>query len=249
MGRLKTSLRLMRQRRRVRRETDPTHGRFKILLRLMIVVLIFALGFTWFQKRLKPVVEQMAASRVAYLAGQVINDAINEQIASGGTEYDDLVLLEKDSSGKVTALKTNISAINKLKTEIAAIVLERINEMDTSELAIPLGNIVDGELFSGRGPNIPVIVVPVGTADADFSTALVTAGINQTRHQIIVTVSADITVLLPGYETATHVSSKVVVAETVIVGEVPQAYTYLEDTGKTVRELYGTYDIVPEVPK
>lgn len=242
-----TRFRMARQRWRVRRENSPAR-RFGLLIRLFAMLMVLIMGFAWFQKRLKPVVEQLAASRVAYLAGQVINDAINEQIASGGTEYDDLVQLEKDSSGKVTALKTNMSAINKLKTEVTAIVLQRINEMDTSELAIPLGNIVDGELFSGRGPNIPVIVVPVGSADADFSTALVTAGINQTRHQIIVTVSADITVLLPGYETSTHVSSKVVVAETVIVGDVPQAYTYLEDTGRTAKDLYSNYDIVAEVP-
>ncbi len=207
--------------------------------------MLLALGFLWFQRRLEPVVEKLAASRVAYLAGEVINDAINEQIASGLTDYSELISFEKDDAGKVTALKTNMATINKLKTEITALVLERISELDSSELAIPLGNIIDGELFSGRGPSIPVIVVPVGVAEADFSTALVTAGINQTRHRILVTVSASIGVLMAGYETETVVSSQVVVAETVIVGDVPQAYTYLEDTGESPTELI---DLVAETP-
>lgn len=249
MRRIMPSLRTALARRRVRRAASGRRslGR-RLLVRLAVILAAAALMFAWFQRRLRPVVEQLAASRVAYLAGEVINSAVNEQIAESGAGYDDLVLLEKDASGKVTALKTNMSAINRLKTDITALVLERINNMDTSELAIPLGNIIDGELFSGRGPEIPVLVVPVGTAEADFSTALVTAGINQTRHQMIVTVTADISVLLPGYETSTRVSSKVVVAETVIVGDVPEAYTYLEDTGASPRELYGDYDIVAEPP-
>lgn len=245
MGRISTAFRHWRRRMQVR-SASPERRRMKPLLALGALAIAAMLAFTWFQRRLAPVVEQLAASRVAYLAGEVINDAINEQIALGGAAYDDLILLEKDSSGKVTALKTNMAAINKLKTDVTALVLERISSMDSSELAIPLGNIVDGELFSGRGPEIPIIVVPVGKAEADFSTALVTAGINQTRHQILVTVSADISVLLPGYETSTVVSSQVVVAETVIVGDVPQAYTYLEDTGTSPTELY---DLVAEVPE
>lgn len=243
MGRFSTALRHWRRRMQVK--ASPERRRIRPLLVLGAVALAAVLAFSWFQRRLAPVVEQLAASRVAYLAGEVINDAINEQIALGGAEYDELILLEKDAEGKVTALKTNMAAINKLKTDVTALVLERISSMDSSQLAIPLGNIIDGELFSGRGPEIPIIVIPVGVAEADFSTALVTAGINQTRHQILVTVSANISVLLPGYETSTVVSSQVVVAETVIVGEVPQAYTYLEDTGESPTNLY---DLVAEVP-
>lgn len=246
MARIMSALRRVRRRRQVKRAASPKNARVKMMIKLAAVIVVLAATFAWFQRRLAPVVEQLAASRVVYLAGTVINDAINEQIALGDTEYDDLIHLEKDDTGKVTALKTNMAAINKLKTDVTALVLKRISSMDSSELSIPLGNIIDGELFSGRGPEIPIIVVPVGTAEADFSTALLTAGINQTRHQILVTVSADITVLLPGYETSTRVSSQVVVAETVIVGDVPEAYTYLEDTGQSPTNLY---DLVAEAPE
>lgn len=208
---------------------------------MLAVVIVIALAAAWFKKRLTPVVEKLATSRVVYLAGEVINDAINDQIALQGVEYEDFVHLETDANGRVTALKTDMAAINRFKADVTALVLDRINNMDNSELYIPLGNIIDGELFSGRGPNIPIIVVPVGSAWADFSTNVSTAGINQTRHQIIVTVSAEITILLPGYETSTVVSSEVVAAETVIVGDVPQNYTYLEDTGMDTHQIYGDY--------
>lgn len=241
MGRISVAIRRARVRRRSRRGLAEPHAGTKRLIKLAVVIVLIALASAWFKKRLTPVVEKLATSRVVYLAGEVINDAINDQITLQGVEYEDFVHLETDANGRVTALKTDMAAINRFKSDVTALVLDRINNMDNSELYIPLGNIIDGELFSGRGPKIPIIVVPVGSAWADFSTNVSTAGINQTRHQIIVTVSAEITILLPGHETSTTVSSQVVAAETVIVGEVPQSYTYLEDTGLTPQELYGRY--------
>lgn len=241
MGRISVAIRRARVRRRSRRGLAEPHAGTKRLIKLAIVIVVIALAAAWFKKRLTPVVEKLATSRVVYLAGEVINDAINDQITLQGVEYEDFVHLETDANGRVTALKTDMAAINRFKSDVTALVLDRINNMDNSELYIPLGNIIDGELFSGRGPKIPIIVVPVGSAWADFSTNVSTAGINQTRHQIIVTVSAEITMLLPGYETTTTVSSQVVAAETVIVGDVPQNYTYLEDTGLDMHEIYGAY--------
>lgn len=240
MGRISVAIRRARVRRKSRRGLVQQRST-RWLIRLLAVVIVIALAAAWFKKRLTPVVEKLATSRVVYLAGEVINDAINDQIALQGVEYEDFVHLETDANGRVTALKTDMASINRFKADVTALVLDRINNMDNSELYIPLGNIIDGELFSGRGPNIPIIVVPVGSAWADFSTNVSTAGINQTRHQIIVTVSAEITILLPGYETSTTVSSQVVAAETVIVGDVPQNYTYLEDTGLDTHEIYGRY--------
>lgn len=218
--------------------------RFPLILFFIVALLIGILLLV--EMRISPIVKQMALARVTYLAGKVINDAINEQIEKDFTQFEDLITFHKTTDGLITAYTPNYGRINLLKVKIIESVLERINNMDTTQLNIPLGNIINGELLSGVGPRIPIRILPVASADAKFATAFTSAGINQTRHQIIVEVAVDIGVVLPGMRTGTEVKSQVNIAETVIVGNVPNTYTYLEDTGRTPMEIYGDFDLYGE---
>jgi sporulation protein YunB len=221
----------------------PVMKKYRASLVLLIGLLLLVGFVLLFEFRLGPVVKQLALARVTYLAGKVINDAINEQIEQDFTQFEDLITFHKTTDGKITAYTPNYGRINLLKVKIVANVLEKINNMDTTQLKIPLGNILNGEILSGVGPRIPIKLLPVATADAKFATAFTSAGINQTRHQIIVEVTVDIGVVLPGLRTGTEVTSQVNIAETIIVGNVPNTYTYLEDTGMSPFEIYGDIDL------
>ena len=223
---------------RLRRPTKSGRKPHKTFF-LLILFTGIALGGHFLQRQISPVVEKLALSRITYLAGRVINDAINDQIAAGSIQYDDMVLLDKDNDGRISALKTNMMQINKFKAEITNIVIEKINGIPQSELNIPLGNMFSNTFLSGRGPRIPVFLVSVGSAEANFASVFTSAGINQTRHQIIVNVTVSISALLPGRSASTQVMSEVSVAETVIVGTVPGSYTYLEDSNRSGYELYS----------
>jgi sporulation protein YunB len=170
----------------------------------------------------------MASARVNYLASTAIHDAIGKGLGEGVYGYDSLIAFEKDSAGRITALKTDMLAVNRMKSYITGNVLEAIKNIGTSELGIPFGNLIGGELFSGRGPHIPVRIVPVGSVNAEFSNVFSSAGINQTRHQIMMTVNADLSILTLGDSEETRVSVQVSVAETVIVGSVPDSYANLD---------------------
>ncbi|MDL2273500.1 sporulation protein YunB [Oscillospiraceae bacterium OttesenSCG-928-G22] len=190
-----------------------------------------------FNGKVAPALEQLAVMRIYNIGSRTINSAIAAQLEELGVSYDTLVSLEKDSEGKITALKTNMIEVNRLKSRLMNSVIDEISALETSTLGIPLGNLTGIELLSGRGPDIPVKIVPLGTADTRYINHFSTAGINQTRHQIIMEVSVGMSVLLPGYETETTVMSQVTIAETVIVGSVPEAYTYLEDSNRGVIDL------------
>lgn len=212
-------------------------------LKLLIPVLLLVGLFLLAESKLSPIVERLALSRVTYLAGKVINDAVNEQIGKNGSMYDDLIHLEKDVDGHITALRTDMIRINQFKSDIIGKVMDKINSIDRSELSVPIGNVLNGELLSGRGPRIPIVITPTGIAEAKFASVFKSAGINQTRHMIIIEVTVHISVLLPLNRVSTEVNSQVNVAETIIVGVVPDTYTYLEDTGQTPMEIYGDFDL------
>ena len=171
-----------------------------------------------------PAIQEMARMRVDSTCTTTINDAINQQIAVGEIDYDKLVSLDKDLNGNIAALKTNMSEVNRLKTEILDIINDKIVEQTVDELGIPLGNIFLPELLSGRGPLLPVKIISVSSSDAKFMNRFSEAGINQTLHQIVIEVILAATALTPVGTTTVQVSSQVVVAETVIVGTVPNSY-------------------------
>ena len=94
---------------------------------------------------------------------------------------------------------------------------------------MPMGSLILPELFSGKGPAIPVRILSIRNSDASFNSGFSEAGINQTLHQLSMDVSVDVTVLVLGSTVSFTVNSQVVVAETIIVGDVPN--TFLQTGG------------------
>lgn len=164
----------------------------------------------------------LAETQVKNATSDLINDSIDRQIEDGNVQYDRIVYFEKDLDGRITALKTNMSEVNRLKTNILNIINDEILRMDTSDIGVPLGSLFFPELFSGRGPAFPVSILSIRNSDASFSSDFVEAGINQTLHQLNMQISIDVAVLVLGKISYFTIASQVVVAETIIVGQVPE---------------------------
>ena len=195
-----------------------------ILLIVVLLVLLFSL-----RSKYRLVIEDLAQTQVKNTTSDLTNDAIAKQIAVGDIQYDRIVFFEKDLDGRITALKTNMSEVNRLKTDILNIINDEILALDHSDIGIPLGSLILPELLSGKGPAIPVHILSIRNSDANFVSHFSQAGINQTLHRLNMEVSIDVAVLVLGHTSSFTMSSEVVVAETIIVGDVPQ--TYLQTGG------------------
>ena len=202
-------------------------GFFRKILHLLTLLSVAAvIGFLLFRYQYNDAVRELAYTQVKNTTSDLINDAIDTQIQSGNIEYDRIVYFEKDLEGRITALKTNMSEVNRLKTEILNLINDEILALDTSHMGIPLGSIILPELLSGRGPSIPLQVLSIRNADASFHSYFTQAGINQTLQQLTMEVCVDVTVLVLGETASFTVSSQVVVAETIIVGQVPDTFLH-----------------------
>ena len=126
-------------------------------------------------------------------------------------------------------MKTNMAEVNRLKTDILNLINDEILAQDTSHLGVAIGSLVFPEFLSGKGPEIPVKILSIRNSDGSFTSGFTEAGINQTLHQLSMQVLVDVTVLVLGKAESFTVSSQVVVAETVIVGQVPE--TFLQTGG------------------
>mgnify|MGYP003276741594 FL=1 len=190
---------------------------------LALALLAAALSLLW---HLKPVMTSMAMARVSNMVNRIVSAAVNEAVESGEIDYGNFVIFDKDDTGHITALRSNVAEVNRMQGRIADEILLRLSEVSTSELEIPLGTLTGSALLAGRGPSLYVRMQAVGSANAVFRNQFTAAGINQTRHQIFLDVDVYMSILLPGMKTSTKVSNEIAVAETVIVGGVPDTYTY-----------------------
>lgn len=202
-----------------------------VLVWIAVLLVAAILVFRW---KFSDKIQTLAQTQVINSTSDLINDAIDAQIENGTVQYDRIVFFEKDLNGRITALKTNMSEVNRLKTDILNLINDEILAMDTTDMAIPLGSLLFPELLSGKGPGIPVHILSIRNSDADFTSHFSQAGINQTLQQLIMEVRVDVTVLVLGDTDSFTVSSQVVVAETIIVGDVPQ--TFLQTGGQYERE-------------
>lgn len=205
----------------------------RILCLTAVLALLAVAVLLVLRTKYRKVLTELAQTQVKNVTSDLINDAVDREIAEGTIQYDRLVYFEKDLEGRITALKTNMGEINRLKTETLALINQEILDMDSSALGVPIGSLVLPEVFAGRGFSIPIEILAIRNSDASFSSCFSQAGINQTLQQMKMDVFVDVTVLILGSTESFTVTSQVVVAETVIVGQVPN--TYLQTGGN-----YGT---------
>ena len=198
--------------------------RKRIVRWLSLSVVIVMVVLMLFRNRYNEPIRTLAQTQITNATSDLINDAIDHQIETGDIHYDRIVYFEKDLNGRITALKTNMSEVNRLKTNTLNLINDEILALDTSDIGIPMGSLFISELFSGRGPIIPVEILSIRNSDAYFTSNFTQAGINQTLHQLSMSVLVDVSVLVLGEAASFTVTSEVVVAETIIVGDVPDTF-------------------------
>ena len=204
-------------------------------LALSVVVGVLTLVITA-AVQMRPLLASLATTKVSNTVTRIVSEAVYQAIEDGEIRYDGLVTFEKDETGQITAVRSNMAAFNHLQADILDTILTRIDQVSARELSIPVGTLTGFSLLAGRGPRISVRMESVGSSEANFHNEFVSAGINQTKHQIILTVDVSVSILLPGFTTATKVSNSFIVAETVIVGSVPDTYTYFATEPDTYLE-------------
>ena len=225
----------MRWRRRYRPPmTRVQKARLGCLLAAICLVTLFIV----FAFHLKTILGDLAVTRVSNSVNRLITEAVNDAIDSGEIQYDDLITFQKDANGRITAFQSNMASFNRLQADITGDVLQRLAEVSDTELAIPIGTLTGSALLAGRGPKFKVRMQSIGSCTAHFENVFDHAGINQTTHSILLYVDVSVTILLPGFSTYTKVSNAFSVAETVIVGDVPDTYTYFDSGNELVEDAY-----------
>lgn len=203
------------------RRTRPYRRRGGGLGKVLAVLLVLIAIFFFLDCKLRPVVGSIVTNQARAASVEAINEAVMQELTADAVSYTDLVNIERADSGQILAVTTDMAQMNQLKAAVLQRVQKQLGEhLDTG---VPLGTLLGSELLHGRGPAVPVRLTLSGNVTADFDSTFESAGINQTKHRIILRVHTSIySFLPPAFNGTTEIETDVPVAETVIIGDVPQ---------------------------
>lgn len=193
------------------------------LRRLLLAALLLLAGFLLADRNVKPLVFSLAEARSAAMASRVLSGAMAEALGDG-VGYDELMNVRMDEKGQVALLSANTVRMNLLADRAGEAALRRLENMSSERVSVPLGAVLGLTLLAGSGPLIPVSIVPVGSIGTNFVTEFEACGINQTRHKVYLQLTASIRIVIPTGAKTTQVTANMLVAESIIVGAVPEGF-------------------------
>lgn len=197
--------------------------RRRLLRRMTLLLLLLAAAVVMIERNFKPLVFSLAEARSASMASQVLYGALAEAIQDGVT-YGDLMNVHMDERGQVALLSANTMAMNRLADRAGQAALRQLGDMSSERVSVPLGAALGLTLLAGSGPGVPVSIVPIGSVATEFATEFEACGINQTRHKVYLQLTASIRIVIPTGAKTTQVSANMLVAESIIVGSVPEGF-------------------------
>lgn len=205
--------------KRKRKRVNRTRSIALIILICIVLTIFFALNH-----QLKVKLRDIAVYKCKNSATDMINDAIQDTLADMDFTYENLVEINKNSDNEITSVSCVSSKINSLKSNISEEINKGFEDSDKNGFNIAVGTITGINLFSGVGPEISVHFEKEGSVNTNIKSSFTSAGINQTLHQIYIEVSADIVAVTSSGTYESSVETEFLVAETIIVGEIPERY-------------------------
>ena len=205
--------------------------------RWLFIVLVCVIGlYILVEINIKPVIIALSEARVRAAAVSAMSDTVLETL-DDDIMYSDLMEIQYDDNGNTTMIQANTITINKIASQAAKAVQKSIGEIGSMGVDIPAGSILGGQLFAGKGPLIHITVIPAGSVSTQFKSEFTSAGINQTRHRIILELSTNIKVVAPVGSSSIEAKTQVPVAETIIVGKVPDSYVNVDQMDEMLNLL------------
>jgi len=209
------------RRRGTRKKNRLLHGSAAVLVTAAVLLYLIHVS-------IRPIITTISGNQARILCNSIINNTVLEQIGNLGVGYDDLASFIYDPAGNIAAIETNAMALSSLRARVTEAVNTAIESLGTQNIRIPLGTLTGIEILSGRGPAIPLKMVPSSYVESTLLSNFDSAGINQPRHMIVIEFKLEMTAVLAPYTTTVSVVSDIIVAETILIGTVPNFYAVMD---------------------
>lgn len=208
-------------------------------LAMFFIAVLLIIGLICLDARAIPLLRQYTENQAKWFVTKAVNEAVTASFAEEKPTYSDLVTLTMADDNSVTSLAADTGAVNLLKSRVSLAILDRIGAKQRITVSIPLGTLLGSHYFTGRGPFIRIPIGVSGSVLTDIKSEFISAGINQTRHRLILEVKTQLFAAVPTAHTSVTVDSSFIITESILLGKIPDAYTVVENIDEeTVGEIF-----------
>lgn len=195
---------------------------FKFLLIILIILAIFGIVV----KAVTPVFNRLCSDKAKSVATIITNDETTNAIKD--YKYSDFVVIHKDNNGNILMIESNMKNINIVISDVANRIQKSINNTKEEDINISLGSFTGISILSGRGIKIPIRISTIGNVKTNVKSEFISKGINQTLHRLYLEIECEVSILTPFNTINEHIENQLIIAENIIVGEIPNTYYNLE---------------------
>ncbi len=214
--------------RRRRKRQTKSRGMAAVAL---ILAAALSVGLYFFaDTRMSPIINTLALSRAQNLATVIINDTVAQMLSQEPAGFSDIIKIEYDTGGKISALSADSVAMNRLKSLISVSITKAIGEIEESRLSIAAGTLTGSALLTGRGPKIDLNVHISCSCSIEVRNSFEYSGINQTLHKVMLDITTYVYVISVGENLSSEVFTSIPIAETIIIGQIPEIYAGKDDS-------------------
>lgn len=207
------------------------------VINVIIIIVVAILTYTLITNALNPIIESLCMDKAKKIATRVANEQASAIMSK--YKYEDIIITVKDSDGNIQMLQTNVKSVNEINSDITLSVMEAFSQEKNSSISVYLGSMFGIKALSTTGPKLNIKIANVGNVETKLKSEFTAQGINQTLHRIYMEVECEVTMLTPYKVIKQEIASQVLIAESVIVGIVPDSYYNIE-TEKSVNDSIKT---------
>lgn len=222
---------MKRNRRRKKRFTKRAEAGAALLI---IIIILIITAVVRIDHAVRPVAQLQAKHYSKITANKIISSAVGDYLEENRYTYSDFAAVLYDADGKAVSIEAVTYNINKVQSELTEKINTAFEQSGSSSAEIPIGSLTDSYMLAGKGPHLRLRICPAREASVSLTSSFSSAGMNQTCHRISVMVTTDINSSLPLYSFNTETDFEFLLAENIIVGEVPEnAINVWEDIHKS----------------
>lgn len=211
--------------------TQLKKNKVSIFISSVFVIVIAVFTFYIIRNAINPIIDELCIDKAKNIATKISNEEAT--VVMDKYCYDDLITIIRDNDGNIKILKTNTKNINQIMSDIPVSMLEKFKQSENTNISIYLGSILGTKIFSATGPKINIRIANVGNVDTKLKSEFTSQGINQTLHRIYLELNCEVTILTPYDTIKQKIDNQVLIAESVIVGDVPYSYYNMNGNGET----------------
>ncbi|MBP7331789.1 MAG: sporulation protein YunB [Firmicutes bacterium] len=210
---------MFKSRRRKKRKTAYGIAFINIIVIGLILLADLTLRDTFFN---------IAEIRAVQLATEAANTALQQEVTDENLQYQDFVLIHKDSDGHIVLMQANTVKVNQFAAATTLAVQKALEDLRWQSFGIPLGQILGVPLLANLGPRLKYNIMPAGAVRVNVVDKFEAAGINQTRHSIYLNFDTNIRIVIPSKGGEAVVGMQVPLVESIIVGGVPSTFVSVQ---------------------